>query len=175
MIKANIDEIKLRNEIIELALLQYGKLYEHGMNGFDTFDCAGLVWYVYNEAFKINLYEKGFGLSTTTKIMTSKYGKVELFDEHCLDKNLKLIKEGDILFFHRQSLKDNQPKKNNKFPGHCGIYLGKSYFIHASMPKEKVVISNFSDNYYWMRVLVGFMNIFSDREPLEGDFVKILK
>lgn len=75
----------------------------------------GLVRYVYSKLFKINLYKVGFTLSMTIKIMTSKHDKVKLFDESCFDKNLKLIKEGD-LFFYRQSLKDNQPRENNKFP-----------------------------------------------------------
>lgn len=171
-INANIDEIELRDRLIEQSLLQHGKPYEHGMNGFDTFDCAGLVWYVYNEIFNINLYESGFGLSTTTKIMTSKYGRLELFDEESLNKDLKFIKKGDILFFHRQSLKENYPTENNKFPGHCGIYLGKNRFIHASKPKDRVVVSDFTKNDYWLRVLVGSKNVCSE---CENNYTKILK
>lgn len=165
MIKTNINEIKLRTKIIKLALLQYNKPYEHGKNGPDTFDCAGLAWFVYNLICNINLYNEGFGLSTTTKIMTSKYGKNTLFKEDDKDKDLSLIKSGDIVFFHRQSLKDNSPTENNKYPGHCGIYLGEQKFIHASMPKQKVIISNFTKNEYWLKVLVGSKNIFDKQEP----------
>ncbi len=164
VIKANINEDKLRCLIIKLALLQHKKLYEHGKHGQNTFDCAGLVWYVYNEICHLNLYDKGFGLSTTTKIMTSKYGKLTLFAENNINKNLRIIKNGDIVFFHRQSLKDNMPTENNKYPGHCGIYLGEQKFIHASSSKQKIIISDFSKNEYWLRVLVGSKNVFYNFE-----------
>ncbi|MCI9279695.1 MAG: C40 family peptidase [Bacilli bacterium] len=152
--------------------MQYKKLYEHGKNGPDTFDCAGLVWYIYNEICNINLYYEGFGLSTTTKIMTSKYGKLTLFKENDINKDLNLIKNGDIVFFHRQSLKDNIPTENNKYPGHCGIYLGEQKFIHASMPKQRVVISDFSKNEYWLQVLVGSKDIFYNFEQENFVFEK---
>ncbi len=160
MIKANINELELRHKITKLALLQLHKEYVHGAHGPDIFDCAGLVWYIYNEVLGINLYENGFGLSTTTKIMTSNYGRLTLFDEGNLNKNLSLIHVGDIVFFHRQSLKDTIPKENNKYPGHCGIYLGNNRFIHCSRPKGKVVISNFMKNDYWNKVLVASKNVF---------------
>lgn len=162
MIKAINDE--LRTKIIQLALLQHNKLYEHGKNGPNTFDCAGLVWYVYNLICNINLYDNGFGLSTTTKIMTNKYGKNILFNEQDPNKDLSLIKVADIIFFHRQSLKENHPTENNKYPGHCGIYLGNHKFIHASRPKQKVIISDFTQNEYWMKVLVGSKDVFANQE-----------
>ena len=160
MINANInEEILLREKIIKLALLQLNKLYIHGSHGPNTFDCAGLVWYIYNQIFNIDIYYGGIGLSTTTKIMTSSYGKLTLYQEDSLTKNLNLIHKGDILFFHRQSLKDNEPRENNKYPGHCGIYLENNNFIHCSRPKGKVIISNFDNNIYWQKVLVASKNI----------------
>lgn len=164
MIKANTKEIELRYKIVKLALLQHHKKYVHGSNGPYTFDCAGLIWYVYNGIFNINLYENGFGLSTTTKIMTNNFGKLTIFDENSLNKNLSLIRDGDILFFHRQSLNDTVPKKDNKYPGHCGIYLGNNDFIHCSRSKGKVVISNFIKNEYWKSVLVASKDIFRDND-----------
>lgn len=163
MIKANINETELRNKIISLAMLQYKKIYKHGKKGPEVFDCAGLVWYVYNVIFNLNLYSTGVGLSTTTKIMTNKYGNLITFKENDISsKDLSLIKNGDIVFFHRQSLQDNYPTENNKFPGHCGIYLGEQKFIHASRIKQRVVISDFTKNNYWLKVLVGSKNIFVD-------------
>lgn len=162
MIKANTKELELRNKILKLALLQWHKAYEHGKNGPDTFDCAGFIWFIYNKILNINLYENGFGLSTTTKIMTSSHGRLTLFDEHNLNKDLTLIKTGDIVFFHRQSLKDTLPKENNKYPGHCGIYLESNEFIHCSKPKGKIVISNFKKNEYWEDVLVASKNVFEN-------------
>lgn len=158
MIKANTKDNILREKIIKLALMQHHKSYAHGMHGEDSFDCAGLVWYVYNEMFNINLYEGGYGLSTTTKIMTSDYGNLLLFDN---DKDLSLIKSGDILFFHRQSLNDNVPTEDNKYPGHCGIYIGNNKFIHSLKSEGRVVISDFENNDYWKKVLVARKDIVS--------------
>ena len=142
------------------------------MHGPDTFDCAGLVWFLYHELFEINLYKQGFGLSTTTKIMTSSYGKITLFDEDSLNKDLSLIRKGDILFFHRQSMHDTIPKVDNKYPGHCGIYLGDNDFIHCSRPKGKVIISNFNNNKYWKKVLVASKAILSDKKILDEGYIE---
>lgn len=69
------------------------------MHGPDTFDCAGLVWFLYYKLFKIDIYDNGYGLSTTTKIMTSSYGKITLFDEDSFSKDLSLIKKEIYYFF----------------------------------------------------------------------------
>ena len=167
VIKANIFEDDLREKIVKLALLQYHKLYEHGKNGLDTFDCAGLVWFVFFEVFGINLYDGGIGLSTTTKIMTNNYGKLTLFEKNDTNKDLSIIKKGDIIFFHRQAMGDNAPRCDNKYPGHCGIYLEDNCFIHCSRPKGKVIISNFDNNRYWKQVLVASKDICSDNKVLK--------
>ena len=162
MIKANTKEELLRDKLIKFSLMQQHKKYVHGRHGDeDTFDCAGLVWYIYYELFNINLYDGGYGLSTTTKIMTSDYGTLSLFNEYDENKDINLIKNGDILFFHRQSLDDNIPKEDNKYPGHCAIYLGKNEFIHALKSENRVVISNFEKNNYWKKVLVASKDIIS--------------
>lgn len=134
--------------------------------GPDTFDCAGFAWFLYNEILSINIFEEGFGLSTTTKIMTSKYGKLTLFNESTFNKDISFVKLGDILFFHRQSLTDTSPTPTNKYPGHCGIYLGEQNFIHASRPKKKIIITNFNENNYWLKVLVASKDIFNSQEKI---------
>lgn len=157
---------ELREKIVKLALLQYRKKYVHGKNGPEVFDCAGLVYYVYKEILGINVYENGIGLSTTTKIMTNGKGTLELFGE-TEEKNLDSLKKGDILLFHRQSLNDNQPKNDNKYPGHCGIYLGEDKFIHATKIKGEVVVNNLDDvidvskknKKKWKKILIGYKNI----------------
>ena len=160
MVKANNKEI-LKNKLIKLALLQYKKKYLHGEHGPDTFDCAGFVWYLYNEVFGINIYDDGIGLSTTTKIMTGSYGKLYLFDEFCDNKDISLLDAGDILFFHRQSKGEFKPCIDNKYPGHCGIYLGDNYFIHCSGTKKEVRINKLVKEKYWIKKLVGNKNIIS--------------
>ena len=172
MINANTKEMELRYKIIKLALLQHHKKYLHGSNGPDTFDCAGLVWFIYHEILYINLYKNGYGKSTTTKIMTNNYGKLTLFKENDINKDLNLINYGDIVFFHRQSLEDKIPKENNKYPGHCGIYLGNNLFIHSSRIKDKVVISNFIKNEYWKNILVASKNILDENYLYKFKYIK---
>ena len=163
MIKADNIENELRKKIVELALLQLHKPYEHNTYGPDTFDCTGFVLFTYSEIFKvIHLCCNGYGKSTTTKLMTSIYGILKLFEEADTNKDLSVIKPGDILFFHRQSMNDTIPKIDNRYPGHCGIYLGNGRFIHCSRPKGEIIISNFNENEYWKKVLVATKDIISD-------------
>lgn len=160
MFTAITDEELLREKIVQLAMLQRHKEYKHGYHGPDYFDCAGFVWYVYHEVLGIDIYEEGTGKSTTTKIMTSKYGTITFYDEGVLKNNLNLIKKGDILLFHRQDMKENEPKDNNKYPGHCGIYIANNKFIHAPRTVGRVVISTFEKtNHYWEKKLIASKNI----------------
>ena len=160
----NINEEELRNKIIELSFLQHHKKYVHGHHGPDTFDCAGLVWYIYNNILNLDLYDQGIGKSTTTKMMTSHYGKLTLFNDNSLDKNLMLLSKGDICFFHRQAKQENEPTKNNKYPGHCGIYLGDNNFIHCTISKGMVIISNFEKCLSWKKILVASKEIICDEK-----------
>ena len=151
MIRANT----IRDQICDLALYQYNKNYVHGSMGPDTFDCAGLVWYIYYYFYQVDIFYGGYGKSTTTKLMTSKYGILTLGND------LSILNKGDIVLFHRQSLKDYEPRVDNKYPGHCGIYIGDNSFIHASGTEKRVVISNFS-NEYWVKKLVASKDIVSN-------------
>ena len=160
------NELLIRKDIIDLALLQYDKPYIWSKHGPESFDCAGLIWYIFNEVLDIDLYDRGIGLSTTTQLMTSYYGLLKLYNEYSDNKNLSSINTGDIVFFHNQSLKSNLPQDNNKYPGHCGIYLSDGKFIHASKKLGRVVISNFHNNDYWKRVLVATKDIASDTKIL---------
>ena len=61
---------KIRWELLILSLIQKDKPYVHGSHGPDSFDCAGLVWYLYKEILnvkksrdKYNIYEEGVYLS----------------------------------------------------------------------------------------------------------------
>ena len=171
MIKANNLELQIRYKLLKLALKQLDKKYKHGSMGPDTFDCAGLIWYLYNELFNINILENGIGRSTTTMLMTSVYGTLYKYDEDDSNKDLSTINNGDILFFHRQSLKEYEPTAINKYPGHCGIYLGYNSFIHASRPKKSVIISSLDDE-YWKSVLVGSKDIISDYQGIILNYKK---
>ena len=155
---------ELREKIVRLALLQHNKKYVHGKNGPETFDCAGLVWHIYKKVLDINVYEDGIGKSTTGKIMTSPIGKLFSYDEKDKNKDLSFLKPGDVLLFHRQSARDTEPTKDNKYPGHCGIYIGDRKFINATILKGIVIVNDLEDiiDYSklkpkkWVRKLVGF-------------------
>ena len=164
-------DTNIRKDIVQYALEQKGKPYIHGMHGPDSFDCAGFVWYVYNNVLGIDIYSGGFGLSTTTRIMTGSYGKLILFDELSMCKDISLIKKGDIVLLHRQSIIDTEPKENNKYPGHCGLYIGDNRFLHCSSSKGKVIISNFEKNERWKKILIGSKDVISDEKVLQ----KVLK
>ena len=139
----------IRDDICSLALTKLNLLYEHGAFGPNSFDCAGFVWYVYNEIMGIDSFKGGYGLSTTTMIMTSKYGILTIYSGEY--KNISLIKMGDIVLLHRQSLQDKEPRCDNKYPGHCGIYIGDNRFIHASGTKKKILINTFNNEYWYKR------------------------
>lgn len=160
----NID--KYRQELINLALDQYHKPYEEDAHGPYSFDHAGLIWYLYNEILGINVYKDGYGKDSSTQIMTSSYGKLYVYEE-----NLKKLEEcnfklGDILFFHRKSFLDTEPKPTNKYPGYCGIYIGEKDFIHCHKDHSQVVIGSFYHD-YWNKCLVGKKDIFEDEKVLK--------
>jgi len=160
----NNNELLLRKNLVEFALEQKNKKYQWGSGGPDTFDCAGLVWYIYFSLFDIDIIENGIGISTTTQLMTSTIGNLTLYNQFDFNKysQIELIKPGDVVFFHRQSLNDDVPKVNNRYPGHCGVYLGEDQFLHASRKKGLVVVNNLEDNTYWLKKLVASKNIIDD-------------
>lgn len=170
MITADTLQKELEQKVIDFSLLQYGKPYVHESMGPNSFDCVTLAWDVYSYLFDIDLFQMGFGNSATTLAMTSCYGKITLYNEDDFNKDLSILRSADVLFFHTQSLKDHYPKPNNRYPGHCGIYLGNEYFIQANRTKGKVVISNFNKNEYWKKVLVGSKNVIADLTSYSDEY-----
>ena len=148
-----------RKNIIDFAILQLGKKYEWGEVGEDMFDCSGLTYYIFYTLFNIDINEGGYGVGDTTKQMTNNIGNLRQYSENDpnKDKYLEDINIGDLVFFHRQSVEDNIPTPNNRYPGHVGIYMGDKKFIHAFSEEGKVVISEFNE--YWLKVLVASRDI----------------
>lgn len=150
-----------QKNIVELAMTKLNMPYVWGAIGPDSFDCAGLTYYIYKELFNIDIEKSGYGVGSTTKQMTNNIGVLKKYKEDDSKKKeyIKELNIGDLLFFHRQSLEDNAPTPNNRYPGHVGIYIGNNMFIHASSDEEKVIISPLDD--YWLKVLVGSRDILS--------------
>lgn len=148
-----------RKNIIDFAMLQLDKKYEWGETGEDKFDCSGLTYYIFYTLFRIDINESGYGIGDTTKQMTNNIGNLRQYNENDSNKIKYLddINIGDLIFFHRQSLEENTPTPNNRYPGHVGIYIGDKKFIHASSDEGKVIISDL-DN-YWISIMVASRDI----------------
>ena len=87
-------------------------------------DCSGFVQYIYH-GFKINLPRSSAEQAQVGKTVTR--GEMDFS---------KLL-PGDLLFFNRGG-----------HVGHAGIYLGDGKMIHASNPRNGVIVTNLREPYY---------------------------
>lgn len=105
-----------RQQIIELAKQQLGKPYIYGATGPNSFDCSGLVQYVYKNAIGMNV--------PRNSVSQSKYGRgISKSD----------LKPGDIVYW-------SSPY------GHVAIYIGDNKVIHAPDENQVVKISTLWGN-----------------------------
>lgn len=107
--------------IVNRLIRQIGKPYEWGAEGPASFDCSGLVVYVYNQV--------GAKLGRTTYAMFA-------------DKNLENVTKdnllpGDLIFFAKGS-----------DVHHMGVFLNDGHFIHAPHTGDVVKISPLNAPYY---------------------------
>ena len=103
---------KKLNAVTKLAKKQVGKRY--------SFDCSGLVQYVYRKAGDKNLPR-----TTYSQVNVGK--KV----------SLKHLKKGDLLFWGSASA-----------PYHVGIYVGGGKYVHAATPAQGVREQTLSTYFY---------------------------
>ena len=108
----------LRARIVREAKRHLGKSYVWGAAGPTTFDCSGLVKYVYERVLGYSLYHY-----TGSQVKEG------------VQANRNSLKPGDLVFFY--------PKVS-----HEGIYIGKGKFIHAPQPGDVVKISDLNGSYY---------------------------
>jgi len=94
-----------RQTLVVNALSQVGKPYRYGGSGPDSFDCSGLVQYVYAQS--------GLKLPRTT-------GE-QFRSGHAIDP--EDARTGDLLFYR---FVDQRPE-----PSHVAIYLGNGEAVHA--------------------------------------------
>ena len=111
------------DKAIKLLKEQVGKPYVWGANGPDSFDCSGLVRYVYKNTL-------GKDIPRVSEDQ-SKVGQAVSREN---------LQPGDLVFFDTDGANDGNVS-------HVGIYIGSNQFIHSSSTKGKVVISDFT-NYY---------------------------
>ena len=114
-----------RTDIINLAKKQLGKKYVYGTNGSNTFDCSGLVEYIYNKC--------GIKMTRTTYTQINQGTKITKSD----------LKEGDLVFF-----------LENGSPYHVAIYSGNGNIIEAANEKLGVrEVKLWGSNHQFRRVI----------------------
>ena len=111
---------KKRTAVANLAKKQVGKGYVYGAAGPYSFDCSGLVQYVYKTAGN-----KILPRTTYSQVLQGK--KV----------SLKKLKKGDLLFWG-----------SSVAPNHVGIYVGDNQFVHAATPSQGVLKQSISAYFY---------------------------
>lgn len=105
--------------VVNMAKAQLGKPYVWGGHGPNSFDCSGLVQYVYQHAVGMSI-----PAPTTTQ---ERYGKAV---------SLSSLAAGDLLFWG-----------NKGASYHVAIYIGGGNFIQAPQPGDVVKITNMK--YYY--------------------------
>lgn len=104
------------NQVVELAKKQIGKPYKTGKSGPDSFDCVGLVKYVYGKC------------GITLPMGTSNYSgtKYKKYGTYIKIANLQA---GDIVFYGSS--------QNNL--SHAGIYIGNGLMVNALKHQTGVI------------------------------------
>ncbi|MBC8630687.1 C40 family peptidase [Paraclostridium tenue] len=128
-IKENIENIvdttkkssnKMENAV-KLLESKVGNKYVWGATGPNTFDCSGLVQYVYKNALGKNI--------PRTSYEQSKFGQAV---------NKENLQVGDLVFF------DTMGKGR---VSHVGMYVGNNEFIHAANEKDGIKKSKLTGYY----------------------------
>ncbi len=154
-------EEQIREKIKLEVLKHVNKIAKIPNKDYDCFDCEQLINTVFRDLFHFSIRQGGFGKSNTTKVLTSPIGVFYDCSFLTLEEKrgrIAAIHTGDILFFHTQSLEENAPTFENRYPGHVALYLGNNLFIHAKASSGRVLISNFMEEDY-LEIFVGFKNL----------------
>ncbi len=127
--KPDSDNINENVDVIEVANEQIGKPYKYAAVGPESFDCSGLIQYIFKE--------KGIKLPRTSK-QQSTYGETVCYTD---------LEPGDLVF----SSTDGSGKVS-----HVGIYIGNDEMIHAPKPgdvvkKEKINSRYWNKAYLWSK------------------------
>lgn len=109
--------------VIDIANQQLGKSYVWGASGPDTFDCSGLVYFVYNAA--------GFPVPRLT-------AEAYMYMSTLTNTPAR----GDLVFF----------KDGTGYIFHIGIYIGNDEMIHAPNSRDVVKVSSIRTGYYKERI-----------------------
>lgn len=121
----NINNVNSSNnkmdDAVKLIESKVGNRYVWGATGPDTFDCSGIVQYVYKNALGKDI--------PRTSYEQSKFGQA-------VDK--KNLQVGDLVFF------DTMGKGR---VSHVGMYVGNNEFVHAANSKDGIKKSKLTGYY----------------------------
>lgn len=110
------------NKIVSIAKSKLGCKYVRGSEGPNTFDCAGLTYYLYKQV--------GITLPRSSSQQKS-------VGSYVSKSNLK---PGDLVFL--------DTKGNDGIIDHAAIYIGNNTIIHANSSAGKVGTSDLTTSYY---------------------------
>jgi peptidoglycan DL-endopeptidase CwlO len=108
-------------KMLNYALSQVGDRYVFAADGDDSFDCSGLVVAAYKRA--------GIALPHSSRVqfrMTKRISRSQL-------------RPGDLVFYFGRGA------------AHVGIYIGNNRMVHASNPREDVIITSLNHPWYVKR------------------------
>ena len=129
---------------VDLAYSKLGCRYVYGTQGPNTFDCSGLVYWIYHT-------QLGYSMGRTATAQW-KNGIQISFD---ISHPGRALKPGDLVYF--------RTSPGSSSIGHIGIYVGATYngkdtpygefsFIHAANSNSGVIWGNLNTDYYRSRI-----------------------
>ncbi|WP_394863209.1 C40 family peptidase [Paraclostridium bifermentans] len=111
-----------QSAIVNLAYAQLGKPYVWGAEGPNSFDCSGLMTYIFKNAGSINL--------PRTSSQQSNFGTTV---------SKSNLQPGDLIF---------SSTDGSGGVSHVGVYVGNGEMIHAPKPGDVVKKSNINTSYW---------------------------
>lgn len=114
-----------QSRVVSLAKAQVGKAYVWGATGPSSFDCSGLVQWVYKNAV-------GKTVSRTTY--------TQVYEGVNVTVSTSNLQPGDLLFWG-----------NAAAPYHVAIYVGNGQYVSAADEQQGVILATLS-SYYWPTV-----------------------
>ncbi len=120
-----------------LAKSLVGAPYVYGAEGPKSFDCSGLIYYIYKQL--------GYKLGRTATQQYNNNGEFIAFKD---------LEPGDLIFIYNPKYDSSG---GTKPVTHVGIYVGNDQFIHASTTGDCVKYSDLYGSHY--KHMVGFKRI----------------
>lgn len=112
-------------KVVQYAKDNLGKKYVWGATGPNSFDCSGLMQYIYKKV--------GINLNRVSRDQATQGVAVSRSN----------LQPGDLLFF-----RGINSSSSSTYISHVGIYIGNGEFIHASNPTRGVVQDSLNEKYY---------------------------